>query len=286
MSMNGLSDKINKNPSKDNNILNKSDSSEYKIFYDFYEDAWIGYLSSEESDPLYLASVADEKKYPSDLKANITHTLETFKNNGVNQIETDFQITNEILISVMESNNYEYMDSERLVSRLSVEDIKLSPKYENKEFLISQMKSFGLHSEPSFLRIKSKSELEENVINFLIDKENISKESLRSFFDYLKKNPDKIISQTIFMDDESIQGYTMVVRTRWNKATGILSFLDIKNPNNNLKDLIFAQSIHDCKNNDIDQLEVHIRDDVMEKENGYLAYGFEFNNVHRFQLND
>ncbi len=286
MSLKNAPDKKNKNLSKDIDRVSKSISSEYKMFYDFYEDAWIGYLPCEEFDQSLFSKIVKENKDLKKINANMSETLEMFKTNGIQHIETDYQTNSDFLRIFMETHNYDYLDSERLVSRLSLDDIILSPKYNDKEFLISQMNSLDLHYEPSFLKSNKKSKLEENVINFLTDKENISKESLRLFFEYLKKNPDKIISQTTLMDSESIQGYSMVVRTRWNKNTGILSFLDIKNTDQPIKDLIIAQSILDCKMNNIDQIEVHIRDDVMEKENAYLSYGFEFSNVHRFQLND
>ncbi len=79
----------------------------------------------------------------------------------------------------------------------------------------------------------------------------------------------------------------MVVRTRWNKNTGILSFLDMRDPNDSkLKDLLIAKSVNDCKIHGIELLEVYIRDDVLSKELNYDRYGFEFKTIHRFELNN
>ncbi|OLS20153.1 MAG: hypothetical protein HeimC2_38430 [Candidatus Heimdallarchaeota archaeon LC_2] len=248
----------------------------YKIYYDFYEDTWIGYLPSFG---------LDSSKESSNLKIELSLALETFKTKGVTQIETDIRIENDILTPTLANHNYEYLDSERLVSRLPLNKIKIPDEYNDHEFMSSKMSSLGLQSKSSFLNNKMEPDFEENVISFLTDRENVSKESLRSFFDYLKKNPDKIISQTTLMNKEVIQGYTMVVRTRWDKNTGILSFLEMVNSESStLKELIIAQTIQDCKNHEIDLLEVHIRDDVLEKENLYQSYGFVFHNLHRFQL--
>ena len=276
-------DKEDKFPFDD--IIDFNKINPYKIFYDFYEDTWIGYLPSSEISSSKVSKSKNKERNTNDIKILISQAIEIFKTKGIEQIETDISINNDILKTTLQSNNFEYVDSERLVSRLPLNEIIISDTYNDVNFLTSKMKSMDLHSESSFLSSKGGSELEENVISFLTDKENISKESLRSFFDYLKKNPDKLISQTTLMNNESIQGYTMVVRTRWNPKIGILSFLDMVNTDSSsLMDLIVAQSIQDCKNNEIDLLEVHIRDDVLEKENSYLTYGFEFKNLHRFQL--
>ena len=82
-----------------------------------------------------------------------------------------------------------------------------------------------------------------------------------------------------------IQGHAMVVRTRWNNNTAILSFLDMQNPDDFLiKDLLIAKSIIDCKIHDIEILEVYIRDDVLLKEQDYERYGFEFKIIHHLEL--
>jgi hypothetical protein len=177
-------------------------------------------------------------------------------------------------------------DSERLASRLRLDQIILPEGYRNRETLEFQILAQGLYSRPSFLKLPHLFDLETQLIDFLVQKENISKASLTSFFQYLKENPDKIISQTIFMKDASIQGHAMVVRTRWNKNTAILSFLDMRDPNDYLlKDLLIAKSVNDCKMHGIELLEVYIRDDVLLKELDYERYGFEFKNIHRFEQN-
>ncbi|MHA2098243.1 MAG: hypothetical protein ACW99A_06120 [Candidatus Kariarchaeaceae archaeon] len=270
--------------------LYQSAFNPFKVYYDFYEDAWIGYIpssflvtqpSAENIEPIHVQ--LDQGNGTS--KTMISYVIDTFIEKGVHHIETDFQLNNRILIDNLSKCGYSLISSERLASRLFLEQINLPEKYKSQVDLNVEIKSKNLHLEPTFLRSPQFSNLEKSIIQFLVDKENISKSSFVKFFKYLKDNPDKIISQSILMQNGEILGHVMVARTRWNKNTGILSFLNIKDKDNHLiRDILMAKSVIDCKSQGIELLEVYIRDDVLLIEKNYERYGFEFSNVHHFEI--
>ncbi|MCE7734882.1 MAG: hypothetical protein GPJ54_08405 [Candidatus Heimdallarchaeota archaeon] len=271
--------------------LYKSSFNPFKLYYDFYEDAWIGYIPAS----FLINQPLDQNSMPIHIQIDkgentsstlISQVIDTFKQKGISHIETDFHKNNKILFDSLKRFGFSHTDSERLASRLHIDKIKLPKGYRNRETLEFQILAKGLDSRPSFLKLPHLFDLESQLIDFLVNNENISKNSLTSFFQYLKENPDKIVSQTILIKDTKIQGHAMVVRTRWNKNTAILSFLDMLDPNDFLlKDLLIAKSVNDCKIHKIDLLEVYIRDDVLLKEQNYERYGFEFKTVHHFELN-
>lgn len=272
--------------------LYKSSFNPFKLYYDFYEDAWIGYipasfLINHSFDQNSLPVHIQIDKGDSTSSTLISQVIDTFKQKGINHIETDFLKTNKVLFDSLGRYGFDLTDSERLASRLPIEQIKLPNGYRDRETLEFQILSKALDSRPSFLRLPQLFDLETQLINFLVSQENISKASLTSFFQYLKENTDKLVSQTIFIKGTQIQGHALVVRTRWNKNTAILSFLDMRDSNDSqLKDMLIAKSVNDCKIHGIELLEVYIRDDVLSKELNYEKYGFEFKTIHRFELNN
>ncbi len=256
------------------NIINLDQA--YKTYYinpqnkyfEFSTNTMIGYISSFIllNNPILNSFKLGDKYYHSKaLKMKINDTFDTFNSLGIKIIETDICSDIKLMEDHAKDYGYELISDEHLVATTPTSDITV-------ETLEEDIKVDDVDISKDWRELSS----------FILIKENISELSINQFFEFVKDG--RQISHKIIRNNGKIVAHGLLVKSRWDKKVGLMSFFHALGSNQDtLRDNIMEKILVDCKTYNIDVIEVHLRDDVHDYQNNYTKYGFIFNKIITFE---
>jgi hypothetical protein len=200
----------------------------------------------------------------------INDSFDIYNKLGIKVIETDIDTDIDHIALQAKGYGYELVSGENLVATQLVEDILITEFYSSV-----CVQAVDLESEW------------DNVIDFILTKENHSLAALDQFFTFIKNDKKRIISHTIIKRDGEIIAHGLLIRSRWDEKVAMMSFFHAEEGNSTeYKDLIMSKIVQDAWKKGIEAIEVQLRDDVTDFQDNYLRYGFIFNKMSTFQKVD
>ncbi|MHA2091813.1 MAG: hypothetical protein ACW98K_13250 [Candidatus Kariarchaeaceae archaeon] len=238
-------------------------------YFDFSNSVMIGYISSYL---LFNRANLIEYKLGHDLIKNnavdllLNSSFDTYNNLGIQVIETDINIDIDRLEKYAGGFGYELISDEHLVATLSIEDIRTS-------FTSSEVEVLDVDLELG----------REELISYILSKENFSKATLIKFFNFLNEDKERLISHKIAQINNRIIGHGLLIRSRWDTKIAMLSFFHASDDFPQATNVIMDSILNNAKQREIEAIQVHLRDDVNDFESIYSKFGFMFNKIITFQ---
>ena len=246
-----------------------------KIYYDFYINELVGYIPSAFfTDEFKDGEISVTKDFEDAAVLMMVQSFQEFEALEVNLIESDLEYNFSKFNQVLNKHGYKLLDMEKMVARLPLPEIRI-PKHQKYSF--EQIKEYKI-------RINSENEIIiPELVVFLLEHENISEKSLNTFFTYLYTSENILLNQITVSYQNNLVGHGLLVTTRWDKKTGLLSFVHTEGKEPKLiQHLMMTRLLETAAKSKLRSIEVHIRDDVYDLSKNYEQYGFTFSPISTF----